>query len=99
MRSCGQISGLIVRYNVSLPVGQRITSVTLSNGTPVPDSDSASYSLATINFVTSGGDGYTMLRGGADLVSRDLDADLFQTCVAARPTLTPVKDGRILGTQ
>lgn len=50
----------------------RVTSVALTDGTPIP-ADSTTYTMALPNFVNLGGDGYTMLNDGQG-VTRELDA-------------------------
>lgn len=55
------VSGILVRVNPSNPPGQRVTSVTLADGTPVLDT--AVYTLAVPDFIAAGGSGYAMLRG------------------------------------
>lgn len=57
-------------------VPARVTSVSFTDGTPIPY-DSTTYTIATINFLNNGGDGYTMLADGNPGVSRDLDANVL----------------------
>lgn len=54
--------------------GGRITSVSLSDGTPIP-ADTTTYSFATTDFTNNGGDSYFMLAGVG--TSRDRDANSF----------------------
>jgi 5'-nucleotidase len=54
-------SGIAAEYDPDAPRGQRVRSLTLEDGTPVtPD---GRYTLATSNFISSGGDGYDVLAG------------------------------------
>ncbi|MBI3746099.1 MAG: 5'-nucleotidase C-terminal domain-containing protein [Chloroflexi bacterium] len=53
----------------------RVTSVSLSNGTPIPY-DGTTYTMATIDFMNTGGDNYIMLADGQG-VTRDRDANVF----------------------
>lgn len=88
-----QISGFKYSYKVSNPVGSRVLSVELSDGTPVP-ADNATYSLATIDFLNAGGDGYTMLADGMG-VTRDLAAAVLVDYIKAAGTIVPTIEGRI----
>lgn len=90
----GQISGFKVAYDTSKPAGQRIVSIKLDDETPIPNDDSAKYSLTTSDFVASGGDGYTMLAGG-DGTTRDKAADVLLAYLQAHNTLSPKTDGRL----
>lgn len=52
----GQFSGLKVIYDPTKPYEHRITSITLEDGTPIKDDEI--YSVATNDFIVSGGDRY-----------------------------------------
>ena len=69
-----QVSGLKFSYNSTNPAGQRITSVTLPNGTPV--SRSTTYTVAANSFIATGGDGFTVFKEGTNpqTIGGDLDA-------------------------
>ena len=56
-----QIAGFQVVFDSSLPAGSRVLSMELDDGTPVLDDVSQTLRLATNNFLSAGGDGYTML--------------------------------------
>jgi len=56
-----QVSGFRVVYDTSLPPGSRILLMTLDDGTPIADDTSQTFKLATVNFISSGGDGYAAL--------------------------------------
>lgn len=58
------ISGFRFTCSLSAPAGSRVTSVALTDGTAIPDDASVTSTLATNDFVNSGGDGYTMLVDG-----------------------------------
>ena len=60
-----QVSGLAYTFDASKPVGSRITDVTVA-GKPLDDS--ATYTLATNDYVGGGGDGYGMLRKARVLI-------------------------------
>jgi 5'-nucleotidase len=54
-------------------VPSRVTSVTLDDGTPIPYSSTATYTLALPNFVNLGGDSYFVFNDGQG-ATQDLDA-------------------------
>jgi 5'-nucleotidase len=68
-----QISGFKFTFHYGNPAGSRVTSVTLTDGTPVPNSTSATYTLALPNFVNLGGDGYSMFNDSQG-TTQELDA-------------------------
>jgi 2',3'-cyclic-nucleotide 2'-phosphodiesterase (5'-nucleotidase family) len=68
-------------------------SVTLDGGEPIPN-DQTTYTLATSDFLATGGDGYTMLADGQG-VSRDKMADVLSEHIRTLSTLAPAVDGRI----
>ncbi|HET6404010.1 MAG TPA: 5'-nucleotidase C-terminal domain-containing protein [Candidatus Thermoplasmatota archaeon] len=88
-----QVSGLRFTYDATLPVGARVLSVQLDDGTPVLR-DATLYTLATSDFMNVGGDGYTMLADGRG-TTRDLMAAVLAEHIAAAGTITPVVEGRI----
>ncbi len=69
-----QVSGLEFSYNSTNPAGQRITGVTLPDGTPVDRG--ATYTVAANSFIATGGDGFTVLMEGQnpETLGSDLDA-------------------------
>jgi 5'-nucleotidase len=85
-----QISGLKFTFDYSLPTGcsgsetppvtwtctpSRVLSVTRPDGSPVPY-DNTTYTLATLDFLNTGGDSYFMLSDGQG-TTRDRDANVF----------------------
>ena len=68
------VSGLKFSYNSTNPAGQRITSVTLPDGTPIDRS--TTYSVAANSFIATGGDGFTVFKEGTNpqTLGGDLDA-------------------------
>jgi len=55
----GQFAGLVVRYNPSRMYGDKIVSMTLTDGTPVVDD--GVYRVVTNDFIFEGGDRYDMM--------------------------------------
>ncbi|MDX3809696.1 MAG: 5'-nucleotidase C-terminal domain-containing protein, partial [Bosea sp. (in: a-proteobacteria)] len=60
------VSGLKFEADIKQPVGSRVTSLTLNDGTPIDPA--AKYTVATNNFMLEGGDGYTALGRGKTLI-------------------------------
>lgn len=84
-----QISGFKFTFHYQNPVGSRVTSVTLDDGTPIPNSTSATYTLALPNFVNQGGDGYTMFADGQG-ATQELDAVVMKEYMQfAGPSFDP----------
>jgi 5'-nucleotidase len=92
----GQISGFRFTYDGTLGVGSRVTAVTLADGTPIPN-DESTYTLATSDFLDSGGDGYSMLRGGNGQ-AQDNMAVVLADYIRGLGTVDIAADGRITET-
>jgi 5'-nucleotidase len=93
------VSGLRFTFDPNKPVGARILSVSRSDGSPIP-ADAQQYTVTTIDYLISGGDGYQSVFSATDSVMREpyLEAVLeaFRKDLAAgRITLVPRLDGRI----
>lgn len=94
-----QISGFKFVFDPTAPVGSRISGLAKSDGTLIAK-DSTEYTLATVDYMITGGDGYVDVFqpskatiGGllADLLIEKLKADM----AAGKVTVAPVADGRI----
>jgi 2',3'-cyclic-nucleotide 2'-phosphodiesterase (5'-nucleotidase family) len=84
-----QISGFKFTFHYTNAVGSRVTSVTLDDGTPIPNSASATYTMALPNFVNLGGDGYTMFADGQG-ATQELDAVVMKEYIEfAGPNFDP----------
>lgn len=97
-----QVSGLCFRYDVQSAVGSRVTSVVrqAADGTctgPAMDLTAAtSYSLASNDFMASGGDGYPSVIGRS--VTREIMDQVLADYVTTASPLTPAIQGRIVCT-
>ena len=90
-----QVSGLGFTADLTKPPGQRIDAI-LIGGKPLDPT--ASYTLATNDYMASGGDGYTALEAGTPLLGgRDgkLMANDVMAYITAQKTVAPKVDGRI----
>ncbi|HEX8990872.1 MAG TPA: 5'-nucleotidase C-terminal domain-containing protein [Anaerolineales bacterium] len=101
------VSGIKYTYNLTLPVGSRITTLTLSDGTPIAN-DTSTYTVAMNNYLATGGDKFSAFLSGTNVnyigVS-DLDAliNYVQHMYGVPPANTPIDpstypviEGRIL---
>lgn len=89
----GQLSGFSFVYKASSPAGSRVMAVTLNGGSPIL-SNSTTYTFATNDFLHAGGDGYTMLAGGAG-VFRDPMADVVIAHIKNLASVSPTLSARI----
>lgn len=92
-----QIAGFKFTVDTAKPVGSRITAVTSAAGASIAKDD-RSYTIATLDFMVYGGDGYTQF-DPAKVKVRDLLVDVFvdalKADLAAGKTTAMVTDGRI----
>ena len=84
--------GLTYSYDLRRPEGQRILDLRL-NGQPL--GDETLYRIAFNSFLASGGDNFTLFRGGRDMVGGPLDIDAIERYIAANSPLTPPAADRI----
>ncbi len=92
------VAGLKFTVDTTKPAGSRISNVVRTNGNPI-GKDATVYSVATIDFLVYGGDGYTQFDPTKQQI-RDLLVDVFAEglradLAAGRVTQMPAPDGRI----
>lgn len=88
-----QVSGLAWAFDPDAPFGSRVASVTVGGA---PLDPAATYRVATNNFMAAGGDQFTTLTQGADVV--DTGVNLVDTVVrylAAHSPVDPRVEGRL----
>jgi 5'-nucleotidase len=78
-----QISGLKYTYNDSLPEGQRIASLTTTDGAPIDRA--ATYKVAVNSFIATGGDNFTVLKEGQNVTTIGSDLDALEAHVSTLP--------------
>lgn len=78
-----QVSGLKFSYNPTNPAGQRITSVTLPDGTPIDRG--ATYTVAANSFIVTGGDGFTVFKEGTNPQTLGSDLDALEAHIESLP--------------
>lgn len=96
-----QVSGLRYEFDPSLDPGARVKRVEVPDGSGgfAPIDDAKVYSVATNNFMRTGGDGYEIFENDAVEpydYGRPLEEALIDYMIKMHP-VTVVKDGRILG--
>jgi 5'-nucleotidase len=94
-----QVSNMRYSFDPALPVGSRITGVQISNGSGQYSAldPAASYRVATINFLLTGGDGYTVLGQGTNKIDTGLlDVDVTTEYIVAHSPVNPQVEGRIV---
>lgn len=94
-----QVSGLKYSFDASKPIGSRIVSVTKLDGTEIAK-DAKEYTLATLDFLIYGGDGYlnvfTPSQAKVQGALLDVFVDALKADLAAgKVTQVPAADGRI----
>ena len=88
-----QVSGLYVTFDPDEAVGVRIKSVTLPDGSAL-DMDKT-YTVAMLEFLAVGGDGYVMFEKGANLIYYGGDAEAFVAYLATNPVISAEVKGRV----
>lgn len=81
-----QVSGLKWAYDADAPFGDRVTRVTLPDGSPIVAD--ATYKIATNNFMATGGDQFTTLTKGTN--TTDTQTNLVDTVVRYLELNSPV---------
>jgi 5'-nucleotidase len=71
-----QVSGIKESYDRSRAAGDRITALTLADGTAVDPA--ATYTVAENSFLATGGDGFTVFKDGTEVTSFGTDIDAFE---------------------
>lgn len=89
------VSGIVVEYNPADPPGKRLHSVTL-DGHPLELEKE--YTLTTIDYLASGGDGYSSLKAGKHIVKIGETRLLWEYAkdqIIKDGEISPVTDGRM----
>jgi len=90
-----QLSGLRVTWDPRRPPGQRVVELQVGDGAI---EDGRSYTVALLNYLVGGGDGFTAFRGALVLVNEASGpqlSDIVLDGLVARKTIAPRTDGRI----
>ncbi len=93
------VSGMTVTYDPSAAAGSRIVSVKIGEQELIPN---ATYTLATNDFMAGGGDGYASFVDAEMLIdpmgARFMAAQVMEY-IAAKGTVAPTVEGRVITTQ
>jgi len=87
-----QPAGITYTADPRQPAGSRVSDVVIG-GQPLDRA--ASYRITVNSFLAGGGDGFEVLKDGADLVNGVIDLDAFTAYLTANPGLTPPSASRI----
>lgn len=96
-----QISGFKFTFDPTKAVGSRVSAIKTSDGKDIPNDNSVEFTVATVDYMVSGGDGYvdvfhpqTAKIGGllVDVLVAGLKADM----AAGKVTQLPKLEGRIV---
>jgi 5'-nucleotidase len=90
-----QVSGLEFTYDARRPSGARVVEVRV-NGQPLDYQKM--YTVAAVEYLLDGGDGYTMFRGARYVIKPEegkVNAVILGEAIAAAGTIAPKTDGRI----
>jgi len=88
-----QISGMTLTFDSSAESGSRVIEITVGGAAL---DESATYSIATNNFVASGGDGYTVFTQGTNFRDTQfVDADVLADFISDQGIVSPTVEGRI----
>ncbi|TWG08500.1 bifunctional metallophosphatase/5'-nucleotidase [Saccharopolyspora dendranthemae] len=85
-------AGLRYSYSAGAPIGSKVTEISI-NGQPVDPN--TPYRVSVNNFLAGGGDGFTELTKGTDIVGGPVDLDAFLGYLNAHPGLVPPPADRI----
>jgi 5'-nucleotidase len=78
-----QVSGVKEVYDRTRAAGDRVTSLTLADGTAIDPA--GSYTVAVNGFLATGGDGFTVLKEGTGTTSVGSDLDALEHYVEGLP--------------
>ncbi len=90
-----QIAGFQFTYQLSAPLGARVTSVTLADGTTVSRDDASTISLVVSDYLDGGGDDYGMLVEPSPTPGRDPMQAVVAEYLQSGVSLSATPAGRI----
>ncbi|MDO9035658.1 MAG: 5'-nucleotidase, partial [Methanoregula sp.] len=87
------VSGLAYTYNVTRPTGSRVQEIRVGG---VPLDPAATYTAAMMDYLSIGGDGYTVFTNGILITTGPSDVDTLASYLGSSPQPVNVTvDGRI----
>ncbi|MDB5671678.1 MAG: bifunctional metallophosphatase/5-nucleotidase [Alphaproteobacteria bacterium] len=87
-------AGLIIRYDLARPPGDRIVTLTLDGKPLAPD---AAYRISVVSFLAEGGDGFSLFTKGTDRVRGIADLEATEDWIKAVPIREVPQESRAAG--
>jgi len=88
-----QVAGVHFEFDPDAPIGQRVQTVKMADGTAFYINKT--YTVATVEFIAAGGDGYSMMKRGTGLVFYEGDEEAFVSYLETNPVITAEPEGRV----
>ena len=88
-----QVSGLSFAFDAGAAPGSRVRSATMADGSAL-DPEKV-YTIATIEFIVAGGDGYSMMLSGKNEIYFQGDAEALADYLATSPEIQGEAEGRV----
>lgn len=87
------VAGLTCAFDPDAKAGERVKTAIMANGKAIDTQKT--YTVATSEFLAAGGDGYTMLSRGTNLVYFGGDADALADYLQTQPVIKSEPEGRV----
>jgi len=87
-----QVGGLTAEFRRKKPRGERLGAVTVGGA---PLDDAKTYSVATLDFLVEGGDGYEFGKAATKEPTGELARDVLRACAEKQKTIAPPVPGRL----
>ncbi|MEN9935506.1 MAG: hypothetical protein RLZZ387_2085 [Chloroflexota bacterium] len=94
-----QVGGMRYSFDPSQPAGSRVTGVQVADGSGgfTAIDPNASYRVVVNNFIATGGDGYTVLTRGTDVLNTGfLDSDVLAEYIRNSSPVSAQVEGRVV---
>ena len=88
-----QVGGLRFTFDPEAQPMNRVKSAQLNNGAEIEPGKT--YTVATVEFIAAGGDGYTMMERGEGLTFYGGDAEAFIAYLETNPAIAAEPEGRV----
>ena len=88
-----QVAGIRFVFDPDAEPGQRIVTAIMTDGTAFDINKT--YTVATVEFIAAGGDGYTTMERGMNLKFYGGDAEAFVRYLETNPVITAEPDSRV----
>ncbi|MGA2333145.1 MAG: 5'-nucleotidase C-terminal domain-containing protein [Syntrophales bacterium] len=88
-----QVSGMVIRYDLSEPAGSRVREVYIGRRSLDPEK---SYTVTTIDFLAAGGDAFSPFKGGKSITYGTALRDVLVSYLEKHSPISPRIEGRII---